>query len=577
MPLVNTASPQKIWGVKTFMDLPEANSGVVPTKDSQFVTKKHLDDRLTSAGPATPSGVVMSNLVGDGITLVGASCTAGTKTVTVSGWSGFVAGDVGKKVLLYNADVETIGTFVGSIAAVNGPSSVDLDRNVSTTVSNVMMCYGTDETAVFQDDIDRAAAYALLHGGKVKLMVPAAAKDHFVIAGPLRHDRQGNSQVMSPVWSTLSHSLSLDIVGASDASTTQHWEQQIPSVGGSTFVSYFTYSSISAQLTDINNYGHSSVLGGPTEPSGYTQAAKFNNVEITLTDLQIRTTHTKYGIGIGAANLSSCKSGGVERFAWGTMSTYYQRVDLVGNYGAGMVVGLYLPTAGNNDKSYMINATCHGGYTYDLWVSEHTDFVSTRLLYGWAGLCVIGNYWSSVGTTHGVSGFISIEACQYFLYLFGAGSGGEGPFLDLTIDTEGTLKIGDNNSGLASLSASGEIRLMGEIDPSTFTTDHPIGFDVRLFNKWYPNKGTSTNWTVDPFTELVVVDATANNVTISLPTADGRNRPITVVLDAVSGGHTCVIDPAGSETINGAATVTLSTVGDRIRVEPYNHRWVRTV
>lgn len=572
MGFVMTYGPQVITGLKKFLIFPEGPESE-PTTDYQLANKKYIDDRI---GNFSSSGVITSNLVGDGITLVGASCTAGTKTVTVSGWTGFTPDDVGKKVLLYNADAETIGTFVGSIAAVNSTSSVDLDRNISTTVAGVMMCYGTDETAVFQDDIDRASAYALLHGGKVKLQVPAAQNDHFVIAGALRHDREGNSQVMAPVWSTTSFALTLDIEGPMDMSSTQKWDTIIPNVGGATFVSYYTYASVSAQLNDINNFGHSSVLGGPTEPSGYTQAAKFNNVEINLRNLQIRTTHTKYGIGIGAANLSSCKSGGVEKFAWGTMSTAVQRIDLTGNYGAGMVVGLYLPTAGNNDKSYLQNATCHGGYTYDVWVSEHTDFFSVRLLYGWAGLCIVGNYWSSVGTTHGVSGFVSVEACTYFLYFFGGGSGGNGPYLDLTVDTEGTLKIGDNNSGAASLSVTGQLRLMGEIDEATFTTDHPTGFEIKLLNQWYPNKGVSANWTVDPFTELVVVDATAANVVISLPTADGRAKPVTVVLGATSGGHTCTIDPAGSETINGASTVVLSTQWDKARVEPYSHNWVRT-
>lgn len=571
---------QTIAGTKTFSSFPVGPNDT-PTSDYQLTNKKFVEDYViahagTSVGSAVPSGVVMSNLVGDGITLGGANCAAGTKTVTLTSGSPFVPGDVGKHVLLYGADSPGAGTFVGTIAVVNSGNSIDLDRNITTSVTNVMMCYGTDETAVFQADIDRAEAYALLHGGKVRLQVPIATKDHFVIAGPLLHTGQGNSQIVVPVWPTTGPKLGLEVVGSADGSPTQHWETQIPNVGGSTFVSYFAYTSASAQLSDINNYGHSSMIGGPTEPSGYTQTGRFNNVQVVLRDLQIRTTHTKDGIGIGAANLSSCASGGVERFGWGSMSTAYQRIDSVGSYANGIVVGLYLPTAGNNDLTYMSNATCHGGYTYTVWVSEHTDMFSVRLLYGWAGLCIVGTYWSSVGTTHGVSGFVSIEACTYFVYFIGAGSGGNGPYLHLALDTEGTLKIGDNNGGLASLSVTGQLYLMGEIDPNTFSTDHPIGFDVVLANEWYPNKGVSANWTVDTFTKLVVVDATAGNVTLSLPTADGRTKPITVVLGATASGHTCTLDPAGSETINGATTKVLSTLWDRVRVEPFAHNWVQT-
>jgi hypothetical protein len=554
--------------VKTFSDLPYGPFKD-PVESQDLATKNYVDGKSVD-------GVVTSNLVGDGVTLIGASCTTGTKTVTVTGWHGFTADDVNKKVLLYNAANNDVCTFVGYIAAVNSDSSIDLDRNVTTTVSNVMLCYGTDETAVFQNDVDRAVAYALLHGGRVKLLVPAAKNDHFVVAGPLLHTRQGNSQVMLPVWATTSFAANLDIEGPSDGSMTQHWETTLPNTGGATFVSYYVYASAAAQLTDINANGHSSMIGGPTEPSGYTQAAKFNNVHVNLKNMQIRTTHSRAGIGIGAANLSSCKSGGVERFGWGTMSTVVQGIGSISAYGSGMVIGLYLPTAGNNDVSYMSNATCHGGYTYDVWVSEHTDFYSVRLLYGWAGLCIVGTYWSSVGTTHGVNGFLSIEACTYFIYFIGAGSGGTGPYLHLVLDTEGTLKIGDNSSGTASLAVTGKLFLMGDVNQATFTTDYPIGFDIVLMTKSYPNMAITANWTVDTFTELVVVDATMANVTVSLPTAVGRTKPITVVFSATASSHTCTIDPAGSETINGSATKVLTTQWDKARMEPFNGNWVQT-
>lgn len=575
---VSVLGDQTVDGIKTFLNHP-VGPNTNPTTDYQLVSKKYVEDYVAENGGGSDEplvGVVRSNLVGDGKTLGDANCTAGTRRVTMSVSHPFVSTDVGKNVLLYDADNAVVGTFVGTIDAVISDNTIDLDRNVTTTVANVMLCFGTDETAVFQADIDAAEAYALLHGGKVLLEVPAAANDHFVIAGPLRHDRQGNSQVMSPVRLTVGPKCVIDIVGPSDQSPTQHWETTLPNLGGATFVSYFTYTSAAAQLADINAFGHSSMFGGPTEPSGYTQAAKFNNVHITFKNIQIRTTHTKHGIGIGAANLSSCSSAGVERFAWGTMSTYVQGISNVGAYGNGLVVGLYMPTSGNNDLTYLSNATCHGGYTYDTWVSEHTDFFSVRLLYGWAGLCVVGNYWSSVGTTHGVHGFVSIEACNYFLYLIGGGSGGNGPYLHLILDTEGTLRIGDNNGGVASLAVTGQLYLMGQIDPAAFSTDNPIGFDVVFMNQWYPNKGISANWTVDTFTKLVVVDATAADITLSLPTADGRSKPITVVLAATASGHTCTLDPFGSQTINGASTKVLTNQWERARIEPYNHNWVQT-
>lgn len=568
---------QTVAGVKTFNSFPVGPSSA-PTSDYQFANKKFVDDSVAAAGggaTVTP-GVIVSNLIGDGVTLGTANCTSGSAVVTLSSGHPFTSEDVTKNVLIYQADSDSVCTFVGHIVSVNSDNSITVDRPVTTSASNTMLCYGTDETAVFQADVDRAATYALLHGGRTKLQVPGTLGDHFVIAGPLRHDRQGNDQVMSPVWGTTGPAFVCAVKGVSDGSSTQHWETILPNVGGSTFVSYFSYASSSAQTTDINNFGHSAMFGGPTEPSGYTQSAKFNNVQFTFENIQIRTTHTRDGIGIGALNLASCKSGGVASFGWGSMSTVVQHIDSVGNYGNGLVVGLILPAPGNNDLSFMSNATCHGGYTYDVWISEHTDLYSVRLLYGWAGLCVVGNYWGSVGTTHGVNGFLSVEGCSYFLYLIGAGSGGNGPYLHLTIDTEGTLKIGDNNGGLASLSVTGQVYLMGEIDQATFSTDNPIGFDVVLAINWYPNKGVSANWTVDTFTKLVVVDATAGDITINLPTADGRSKPVTVVLGATAGGHNCTVKPTGSETINGETEMVLGALWNRGRYEPYAHNWVQT-
>lgn len=577
---VKVAGDQNVSGIKTFDSFPVGPSQA-PADDYQLANKKYVDDHQGSGGdaPAPTAGVIISNLVGYGSTIVkAANCTAGTKTVTLTTGTPFTSANVGDYVILSGADSDSVHSFVGHIATVNSSSSIDLDRNVITTVANATMMFGKDETATFQADVDAAEQYALLHGGRVEIHVPVAENGHFVIAGPLLHDRQGNAQVMSPVWPTTGPKCVIDLVGVSDGAATQHWETEGPNFGGSTFVSYFAYASVSAQNNDVNDHGHSAMFGGPTEPSGYTQGGKFNNVQITFRNIQIRNTHTRDGLCIGAAYLGSCASAGVDHFAWGTTAEVAEHIDSVGNYGNGLVAGLIMPMPGNNDLSYVSNATCHGGYTYDLWVSEHTDFYSVRLLYGWAGLCVVGTYWSSVGTTHGVNGFLSIEGCSYFLYLFGPGSGGNGPYLHLTIDTEGTLKIGDNSggSGLPSLSVTGQIYLMGEIDQDTFSTDYPIGFDVILANSWYPNKGVSANWTVDTFTKLVVVDASSADITLNLPTADGRSKPVTVVLGAVSGGHSCTVKPYGSETINGETEMVLTDLWGRGRYEPYAHNWVQT-
>lgn len=76
--------------------------------------------------------------------------------------------------------------------------------------------------------------------------------------------------------------------------------------------------------------------------------------------------------------------------------------------------------------------------------------------------------------------------------------------------------------------------------------------------------------------QLVTVDATTANVVLTLPTAVGRIKPLTVVFIATASSHTCTLDGAGSETINGATTKVLSTQWDKARLEPYNGNWIVT-
>ncbi len=66
----------------------------------------------------------------------------------------------------------------------------------------------------------------------------------------------------------------------------------------------------------------------------------------------------------------------------------------------------------------------------------------------------------------------------------------------------------------------------------------------------------SSNYTARYIDNIVYVDSTGAGRTITLPTAVGwRGHDITI--GHYAGSNTCVIDPAGSETIDGSATYTL--------------------
>lgn len=96
-------------------------------------------------------------------------------------------------------------------------------------------------------------------------------------------------------------------------------------------------------------------------------------------------------------------------------------------------------------------------------------------------------------------------------------------------------------------------------DTTTATGADCITSSVLGSGRWKRIAGQRTvtaNYTLTDADNIVFVNDTAGNVTISIPTAVGRaGREWTVV--KVAGGNTTTLDAAGSETINGSLTVTL--------------------
>jgi hypothetical protein len=72
----------------------------------------------------------------------------------------------------------------------------------------------------------------------------------------------------------------------------------------------------------------------------------------------------------------------------------------------------------------------------------------------------------------------------------------------------------------------------------------------------------------------VLADATSAAVTVTLPSAIGlKGRPFTVV--RVNAGNTVTVEGDGSETISGAANVSLSSQWESVTVISDNANWVR--
>lgn len=539
------------------------------------------DARFTSGSPWVFDVTAAAyGAVGDGKVVIDGAMSSGSAVLT-SATAAFVAGDVGKAILVKGAGAAGVTTLVTTIASRQSATQVTLTAaNASGgAISSKVVMWATDDTAAIQAAINAAHAYGLLHGAATILFPAAPAGRFYGIAGALVSGgtTKGNAQLTLPIVVTTASKVTLTLLGAGDAAGVQHWEQTVPQTSGSTLVSFKVHASSAAQTTSINAAGNSCVIGGPSQPGGYgISPGVFSNMNVVVRDLSILTTHSANGLTMSAMDLSGVANAGIHNFAYGTAGTVVGNdYASPGGFANGLAPGLLLPASGNNDNVVLTNITCHGGYTYGIFATEHADINNMRILYCWAAFCPVGTYYSSVGSTHAiVATLLSIEACTYIVYVVGQGSGGVGPFLHLRIDTEtSTPRFGDNGSGAPLAAARGDVVLTGLYTPSGLTLDGPCGFDIMDGQKSYPVTSVSADYTALTFDELIVVNATGAARTITLPTAVGRNRRI-VIVKSDSSGNAVTADGAGSETINGATTKATTTQWGAMELLPVGGNWV---
>jgi hypothetical protein len=482
----------------------------------------------------------------------------------------FTSNDVGKPIQVKGAAATGVTTLVTTVASYQSPTQVTLNAANATgsALTGLTVLWASDDTSAIQSAINAAITYAQAHGGAATVLIPAAAKRFYGIAGALQTTAAGNAQLTLPVVATTGNKLVITFQGAGDGAAQQHWQEAPPQMSGSTLVSFGVFANPSAQTASINAHGNPSLLGGPSEPGGYgVSPGTFTNVHVILRGLSLRTVHTAWGLGYNAFDFDGCANAALHDVGLGSLGTVANGD--FGNpslFGTGLVIGGIMPMSGNNDLSIIDNVTVFGGFTYGLFVTEHTDVYGLRILYSWAGLCPVGTYDGSVGSTHAIRGFVSVEACHYTMYLIGAGSGGVGPFLHLLLDSEGTVLFGDNDSGTASASAKGQVVLTGEVSlPVNF--DWPPGYDVVNDQVSFASTAVSSAYTVTPLDEVIEANATSAPFTVTLPTAVGRSRRV-VVIKTDSGGNAVTVATTGGQTINGASTKSLASQWSAIEVTP---------
>lgn len=512
--------------------------------------------------------------VGDGKIVTDGAMSTGSTTLT-SATASFQAGDQNKIVMVPGAGVLGQTTLVTTIQTVNSSTSVTLAAaNASgSPVSGARVMWATDDTAHIQAAINAALTYAAVHGSAV-VFIPTGAGLYYGVGGALvtGGSTLGNSQLTlgAPV-ATTANKICLTIEGVGNGSGLEHWQQTVPTMGGSTLVSFGVFANPTAQATSINAAGNPCVIGGPSQANGYgTGTAVFSNMLVTLRNLSILTTPSTYGLTFSAADFSGVAEANLVDFAYGTAGTVaggdYQ---FPASFANGLSVGLLLPAAGNNDNNRCSNVSCHGGYTFAIFATEHFTCDRLVLLYCWSGLCPVGSYYGSVGATHSISvQQASIEACSIVVNIIGVGSGGIGPWVFANVDTEiGTPVFADRTSGTGLAAALGTITLTGLYTPANVSVNAPTGLKIIDGQQGYPVKTVTSNYTVNVVDNTILVNAASGPITVTLISAAWTPNSYTVKKTDTS-ANAVTVAAQGGQTIDGVSTYTLGTPYQSVTVVP---------
>lgn len=437
--------------------------------------------------------------VGDGQVVTDGAIALSGHTLTCATSKPFVPTDAGKAVLVLHAAATGITTLATTIATYVSPSQVTLTAAAGTAVSSGgIVLWATDDTVAIQKAINAGHQFATNFTAPnvaaqpvYQVASPPGSGAFYAVAGPLVTGGAtlGNGQLTVPIASETGQGVTCQIVGIESGAKTRYWNQTVPAMTASTWVSFGVFASLTAQNNAAAN-GRPAMISGPSGANGYGVVAsplpKYSNVTLHIKNMSLLTTHSAYGLTYDAVSAHGCSRLILEDMSWGTAGTVP-----AGDYNSpagfanGNSVGITMPGNGNNAMNSVTRSICQGGYTYDIFATEHTVFGETcLLLYGWVGLGLVGTFGdggTGVGALHAVSApQLAVEGCSYQMSIVGPGSGGLGPMFRGCLDTEGTNQIREANEGgadgLASSSALGELRLSGA--NGAISTTYPTGMQI---------------------------------------------------------------------------------------------------
>lgn len=436
--------------------------------------------------------------VGDGQIVTDGAITSGSHNLACTTSAPFKKSDEGKPILVLHAAATGITTLDTTIATYVDPGHVTLAAAAGATVaSGGIVMWATDDTAAIQATINAGDAYAKAFASPnvtshplYRVYSPPGAGAFYCVAGPLNTSGQGNGQLVIPVNGESAQGITCQIAGVESGAKTRYWNQAVPAMTASTWVSFGVFASLTAQNNAAAN-GRPAMISGPSGANGFGVPVlglpKFSNVSLHIENMSLLTTHSAFGYTYDAVNAHGCARLILDDMSWGTTGTVPAGdYNTPAGFANGNSIGITMPANGNNAMNSVSRCICQGGYTFNIFATEHTIFDEICiLLYGWVGLGLVGYFTdagpSAVGALHAVNApQITVEGCSYQMSIVGPGSGGIGPMFRGCMDTEGTNQFRETNEGgadgLASASALGELRLSGA--GGTISTTYPTGLQI---------------------------------------------------------------------------------------------------
>lgn len=492
---------------------------------------------------------------------------AATSTTLTSASGGFADAEAGMSVLINRAGASGVTAFQSTILSVTNATTVVLADPAVTTSTNTVVFFGTDDTNACNAAIDAAEAYLAAGASFAEVFTPRFC----ALAGALRTNKSGNGLLVFGPLPTDGVKKHLIFSGPSTGgAAVRHWQQEVPQMAGGGYVAFGVYPSIAAQINDINNNGNPAIICGPNEGSGYGVSANYANIIPVVRNLTLMNAHSDFGLTYGAVNAWGCANAHIENVAIGTVGIVpgvdYVSPNLLAN---GLSIGLMMPAPGNNDYVFISNLSIQGGYTYAMFLTEHAVVDRYMALYCWAGIVPVGTYAGSVGSVHAMKVLsASIEACINDVYIYGAGSSGIGPTIDIDqLSTETSTFNITGTSTAAMEAAKGLIKLTGLFTESGVSVSSPCGIKIVNGQEAAVVRTITTSQTLRVIDETVLVNASGGAVVPTLISAVATpNRYTVKKIDASANAVT--VTAAVGQTIDGSNTFVLNNQWDTVTVLP---------